>query len=183
MRRHSPLRTALVALAAALALARPQGATRATGAQLPQLAPPSTAHLAIATSVGSADAAPGKPLVLILDITPRPHISVYAPGATDYLPIALKLTPQPGVLVRQPMYPPAELVFFESLNERVKVYQKPFRIRQDLVLDASPKGQALFRTMKTLTVSGTVDYQACDNLMCFRPASIPVSWTIPLRPS
>ena len=30
----------------------------------------------------------------------------------------------------------------------------------------------------TLTVAGIVDYQACDDVICFKPAVLPVTWTV-----
>ena len=34
--------------------------------------------------------------------------------------------------------------------------------------------------LDALTVSGTLDYQACDDRLCFTPVSIPVSFTLDL---
>jgi hypothetical protein len=31
-------------------------------------------------------------------------------------------------------------------------------------------------------VTAAFDYQACDDKECFNPASVPLSWTLPLRP-
>jgi hypothetical protein len=35
--------------------------------------------------------------------------------------------------------------------------------------------------MKTLTIDATLDYQACDDAVCFVPASVPVSFTVQVR--
>ena len=53
---------------------------------------------------------------------------------------------------------------------------------QELVLDASPQAQAALRGKDTLTVNGTLEYQACDDQICFNPASVPLSWTLSLPP-
>ena len=34
----------------------------------------------------------------------------------------------------------------------------------------------------TLTIKGTLRYQACDDKVCYLPQSIPLSWTVGLRP-
>jgi hypothetical protein len=34
----------------------------------------------------------------------------------------------------------------------------------------------------TLTISGTFEYQACDDKVCFAPQSIPLNWTIGVKP-
>jgi hypothetical protein len=51
---------------------------------------------------------------------------------------------------------------------------------QQVILEGTPQAQAALRGKATLT--GTLDYQACDDKQCFTPASIPVSWTLALRP-
>ena len=38
------------------------------------------------------------------------------------------------------------------------------------------------RERTSITVSGTLDYQACDDKVCYNPASVPVSWTFDLKP-
>ena len=34
----------------------------------------------------------------------------------------------------------------------------------------------------TLTLRGTLDYQACDDSICYNPVSVPLSWTVTLTP-
>ena len=33
-----------------------------------------------------------------------------------------------------------------------------------------------------MAISGMLNYQACDDKVCFNPQSVPLSWTISLRP-
>ena len=75
---------------------------------------------------------------LVLD-RPARGIHVYAPSVTGYKPIALSVQPQPGLLTRGTLYPPSEDYRFKPLNEHVQVYQRPFRIVQDVLIDASPQ--------------------------------------------
>ncbi len=35
---------------------------------------------------------------------------------------------------------------------------------------------------ETLTITGTLHYQACDDTVCYRPVDVPVTWTIKLEP-
>ena len=56
--------------------------------------------------------APGTRFSLVLDVTPRPLMHVYAPGVTGYKPIALTIQPQAGLLVRDVRYPKAEDLCF-----------------------------------------------------------------------
>ncbi len=141
----------------------------------------STAHLDLAASASDRVVAPGTRFSLVLDVTPKAKIHVYAPGAADYQPIALRIDPQPDLIVHPLQYPKSELLFFAPLKETVPVYEKPFRLVQDVTLAASPEAQRRLKDVKTLTITGTVDYQACDDKVCFIPAKVPVSWTLDVR--
>jgi hypothetical protein len=142
----------------------------------------SAPHLEI-TSFGTDQvAAPGTRFSLVLDIKPGPRIHVYAPGVSGYRPIAIRIEPQPGVIVGQTHYPASEIYFFKPLNERVPVFQRPFRIVQDVMLDPSREGEAVLKGKESLMISGTLDYQACDDKVCFNPQSVPLSWTVAVKP-
>ena len=82
---------------------------------------------------------------------------VYAPGASGYKPVHLELAPQPGVVLRAVQFPKAEDYFFKPLNEHVPVYQRPFRLVQDVMLDPSRDGIAALKDVTTLTLTGTLD--------------------------
>ena len=82
---------------------------------------------------------------------------------------------------RSAQFPKPEDYFFKPLNEHVLVYQHPFRIVQDVVLDPSRDGSAALKDVTTLTITGTFDYQACDDKVCFAPQSIPLSWSIDVK--
>jgi len=96
---------------------------------------------------------------------------VYAPDVSGYKSIALTVQPQAG----------AEDYFFEPLNEHVPVYQRPFRVVQDVMLDPSREAAAALRDHKTMTIAATLNYQACDDKLCFNPQSVPLSWTVNVR--
>ena len=106
---------------------------------------------------------------------------VYAPGATGYRPITLTLAPQSWLQIRPAQYPASEIYFFKPLNERVPVFRKPFRIVQDVLVEANPAAQKALQGKESLTLDGTVEYQACDDKICFNPVSLPVTFTIGLK--
>ncbi len=141
----------------------------------------STAHLEITTYPSDAAVAPGNRFSIVVDIQPRSRIHVYAPGAKDYRVIALNIAPQPFVRRLSTKYPASEIYFFKPLNERVPVYQRPFRLVQEVVLEGSADAQAALRGKETVTLTGTLDYQACNDTICFNPVSLPLSWTVSLR--
>jgi len=140
------------------------------------------AHLDVTSYATDQVAAPGTHFSLVLDVTPAARVHVYAPGATGYIPVAITLQPQAGLVVRGARFPKAEDYFFEPLNEHVPVYQHPFRIVQDVMLDPSREAAARLKDMTSLTITGTFEYQACDDKVCFTPQSIPLSWTIGVKP-
>src|SRR5262245_33277860 len=59
--------------------------------------PPNARHLTVATASSTTAVEPGARVSLFVDVSPKPGIHVYAPGATGYLPIALTLNAPPSV--------------------------------------------------------------------------------------
>lgn len=137
-----------------------------------------TDHLEIRTRVSDGIVAPGAPFTLVLDITPRSRMHVYAPGATDYRVIELAMTSMQGVTFRPAQFPPAEIYEFVPLNEHVPVYQKPFQLIQPVMVDAPAAPPA---DGDSLTIKAVLHYQACDDKICFLPVSVPVSWTLKIK--
>jgi DsbC/DsbD-like thiol-disulfide interchange protein len=131
---------------------------------------PKPGHAAILASPAEVNGAAGGKLALFVDVTPKPGIHVYAPGSKDYIPITVKLNAQPEVKLGKVAYPKSETMTF--LDEKVPVFQKPFRLTQDVMVDKSAKPGS------TVVVSGTVNYQACDDRVCYAPESAPVAWTV-----
>jgi hypothetical protein len=137
-----------------------------------------TPHLTMATSASPTAAVPAQPgstIKLFVDVIPDPKVHVYAPGAKDYLPIALEITPSAGVTVGKLTYPKAQDLYFEPLKEHVPVFSVPFRLVQDVAI-----GRAVKRG-QSLIVTGVLKYQACDDTVCFNPVSAPVSWTLTVK--
>jgi hypothetical protein len=134
-----------------------------------------TPHITVATSASTNVVRPGARVSLFVDVMPDPKIHVYAPGAKDYLPISLELAPSSGVKAGKLTYPKSQILNFEPLNDRVPVYRVPFRLTQDLTVNPSAKAG------QKITVIGELKYQACDDAVCFKPASAPVSWTLDVK--
>jgi peroxiredoxin len=142
----------------------------------------SSSHLDLTTYASDQTVAAGNRFALVLDIEPKRGMHVYAPGAIGYRVIALAITPQPFVRIEPVKYPPSEIYHFRPLNERVPVYQKRFTLLQEIVLEGTPQAQAALRGRDRLAVNGTLEYQACDDKLCYNPASLPISWTLSLQP-
>ena len=140
------------------------------------------AHVTVTSYATDEVAAQGTHFSLVLDVTPGPRVHVYAPGANDYKPVKISVDPQAGLVLKSPRYPKSEDYFFKPLKEHVPVYQHPFRIMQDVTLDPSREGTAVLKDVTSLTIKGRFDYQACDDTVCFAPQSVPLSWTIGVKP-
>src|ERR1700730_5373095 len=84
---------------------------------------PKPGHVTVVASPAEVNAAAGGKLALFVDVTPKPNIHVYAPGAEFYIPITVKLTAKPEIKAGKLAYPKSEIMTFA--NEKVPVFQKP----------------------------------------------------------
>lgn len=155
--------------------------------QLDPTAPPGavrseTAHLTVQTSISDAEVAPGKRISIVFDVEPKAHMHVYAPGKHSYQVIAVRLDPQPWLKVDPALYPPSEIFYFKELDERVETYGKRFRLVQDVTILATQEVQKMLSGMASITLSGRLEYQACDDKLCYAPASVPVHFTLAVKP-
>jgi DsbC/DsbD-like thiol-disulfide interchange protein len=141
----------------------------------------STQHLELKAYPSDASVALGTRFSLVLDVTPKQGMHVYAPGAAGYKVIALTITPQPHVRTASLRYPASTTYFFKPLNERVPVYQKPFSLVMEVVPEATAEARKALGAQKELIISGMLEYQACDDMICYNPVSLPLSWKIELH--
>jgi hypothetical protein len=152
-------------------LPRPQGAVLKR----------TTAHLSMEATLSPAVAVVGSRISILVDVVPKRGMHVYAPG-TQYRPIALVLTPSPLFRVHEPVYPEPQTYLFKPLNERVLVYSSPFRLRVDVTLDGTRDQDARMSKPSRVAVTGRLEYQACDDRVCYLPAKIPLEWTVRVEP-
>ena len=141
-----------------------------------------TPHLAVTAAVSDGVVAPGERVSLVFDVTPRPGIHVYAPGKHTYHVVRVTLDPQIWLRAHPTRYPASEIYHFKPLDERVEVYQHAFRLVQDVTILASPEVQKWLAGQSSVKITGRLEYQACDDKLCYSPQTVPVSWTVPLRP-
>ena len=140
-----------------------------------------TAHLTMAGSISDAVAAPGERLAVVVSVTPKPGMHLYAPGKHDYQVVQLTIDPQPWLRLHAIVYPASQIYHFKPLNERVEVFMKPFEIRRDVTILATPDVQKLLAGLTAVTITGALEYQACDDKVCFNPARVPISFTVALK--
>jgi len=157
-----------------------RGGTSGTPVQATQV---STQHVDVRTYPSDASVALGTRFSVALDVTPKRGMHVYAPGATAYRVITLNITPQPHVRAMPVRYPASEIYHFVPLDERVPVYQKPFTLLVELVPEATAEARKAMSGRNELVVTGTLEYQACDDKLCYNPVSLPLSWKVALTPN
>jgi hypothetical protein len=115
--------------------------------------------------------APGARVRLRVKVVPREGLRIYAPGERTYQPVTLTLDEAAGVTAGKPVYPRATSDTFEG--EPVRVYSGTFEIAQPVRV-AGPSG-------RTVRVTGTLEYQACDDVMCYRPVKVSLGWDLSVR--
>jgi hypothetical protein len=137
-----------------------------------------TQHLNMSASISDSTIAPGQRVSIVVTITPRRAMHVYAPGKHSYRVVELSIDSQPWLRAHETRYPASEIYHFKPLNESVEVYSKSFRLVRDVTILATPGIQKTLGTMPTVTIGGALEYQACDDKVCYNPARVPVSFTL-----
>lgn len=140
-----------------------------------------TPHLRVDTFATGDVASPGSEFSLVFEITPKPGIHVYAPGKHTYKVVRVTIETNPQLVVHPLVYPASEMYEFVPLKETVPVFQKAFKLAQRVEISAAPEHRAALAKMNSMTIRGTLDYQACDDRLCYPPRSIPVSYTVRIR--
>lgn len=135
-----------------------------------------------ALSTSDAVAAVGHRVTLHVRVTPGPGMHVYAPGQKGYIPIALTLKDDAAFKAHPIRFPGATTYHYKPLNETVQVYSAPFTLSQDVTISLTPDTRARAARGEVLTISGAIEYQACDDAVCYRPETIPVEWKVTLSP-
>ncbi len=141
-----------------------------------------TAHLTLTAYPSDPRVTVGTRLSIAVEIVPNPDIHVYAPGAEQmgYRVVGLTMAPVPHVRFEPVEFPASEIYHFEPLDERVPVYQQPFMLLQEVVVSGAAEVEEALAGLDALTLTGTLDYQACNDELCFDPVSVPLSFTLDL---
>ena len=127
--------------------------------------------------------APGNRFALVVDVEPKPGMHVYAPGDHLYRVVRLRLDAPDYLRVHPLSYPPSEPYHYAPLDETVPVYQQPFRLVQEVTVPMSEETAKLAAAPDgTLVIEGTLEYQACDDEVCYIPAEAPLRWELAWRP-
>lgn len=143
----------------------------------------STAHLELIAYPSNSSVSVGTRFSIAVQVEPNPDMHLYAPGAEDmgYRVVSLRLAPVPYVRFEPVDFPESEIFYFEPLDERVPVYQGPFTLLQEAVVDRSAEAREALGELGALTLTGSFEYQACNDTLCFPPVSIPLTFTLDIE--
>jgi hypothetical protein len=113
--------------------------------------------------------APGAKVEQRLTVTVKKGFHVQANPASepDLIPLRLEMESDCRVRAARPIYPSGKPYRLAGAESDLSIYDGTFEIR--LPLDA-PRGAALGEVM----LKGALLYQACNDRICLRPASVPV---------
>jgi hypothetical protein len=137
-----------------------------------------TPHLQVAWHASASALAAGRPVTVVVEVSPAAGMRVYAPGQLGYTPVSVTFDPAPPAAVGEQKLPrPVEHVFAPT-GERSLVYDRPFRIEVPVSIVRPRKGAP--GLPPAVTLKGTFTYQACDDAICYKPVRVPLSLTLPI---
>ncbi len=104
------------------------------------------------------------------------HVNAHKPNDEYLIPTDLKLSPVPGMTVREIAYPEPVKIVLEGANETLATYGPAFAIDVtiDIAEDVKP-GDYI--------VQGVLQYQACDKKQCYPPNTVSIALPIKVVPA
>jgi hypothetical protein len=140
-------------------------------------------HLQLALEQSDRSGVPGTRFTLAAEVRLPADVHVYAPGTMGYKPIKLVLDEMKEMELKPAIYPQSKILYLPAIKERVPVFEGTFRISQDVKVSSSSEfWGSLGKDGKVFTITGKLEYQACDKTICFVPASVPVKWQVQVFP-
>ncbi|HWZ76409.1 MAG TPA: protein-disulfide reductase DsbD domain-containing protein [Candidatus Sulfotelmatobacter sp.] len=140
-------------------------------------------HLKLALEQSDRTGVPGTRITVYTDVQLPADVHVYAPGTQGYKPVKLVMDPIPDLELSSAVYPASRTLYLPAIKEKVPVYEGTFRISQDVKVSSSSQfWGSLGKDGKIFTLTGKLEYQACDKTMCYVPASVPVKWQLQVFP-
>lgn len=141
-----------------------------------------TRHLSVSSSASTDRVRPGQRIALVLEISLKPGMHVYAPGVEGYIGIEWTMKPNPAVAAHAVQFPPAEKIILPAIGEIVPAYEGDFRLARDITIADQKIVKPLLDANGNLTIEGAFRYQACDDRICYVPQTVPLRWTVHVEP-
>jgi DsbC/DsbD-like thiol-disulfide interchange protein len=129
-------------------------------------------HLRIGLNQSQDSAAPGAKIMLTAQVKLAPGMHVYAPSIKPpYKPIQLTIEPSRSMKISAVRYPEAKKLHLDAIDETVPVYEGSFTLTTEALVSPSAKAG-------DVVINGKLNYQTCDDKICYLPVTIPVTWTV-----
>ncbi len=111
-----------------------------------------TAYLTLTAYPSNPNVTVGTRFSVAVEVEPNPGNHVYAPGAEKmgYRVNGLTMAPVPHVRFERVEFPASEIYHFEPLDERVPVYQQPFMLLQEAVVEGTQQAEAALAATRPL---------------------------------
>jgi AhpC/TSA family/Disulphide bond corrector protein DsbC len=140
-------------------------------------------HLQVALEQSDLTGVPGTRVTLAAEVRLPADVHVYAPGANGYKPVRLVIDPTAQLEFKPASYPEPKVLYLPAIKESVPVFEGTFRISQDVQVNTGSEFWSLLgKDGKIFTISGKLEYQACDKTTCYLPTSVPVKWQLQVLP-
>lgn len=140
-------------------------------------------HFQLALEQSDLTGVPGTRVTISAEVRLPPDVHVYAPGTQGYKPVKLVIGPIQYLEITPAVYPSSKILYLPAIKEMVPVFEGTFRISQDVkVSSSSAFWGSLDKDGRIFTITGKLEYQACDRTMCYVPASVPVKWQLHVYP-
>ena len=133
-----------------------------------------TPHLSFTASLSPDFVRTGGKMSLVVNITPKRRMNVYAPG-NQYRPVTVTLNGNAWLKPGKTVYPKPSIYFFKPLKEQVLVFSDKFTLTTPIAIGTIPA------RMTQVKITGTLSYQACDDRLCYLPQSVPLEWVVPVK--
>jgi DsbC/DsbD-like thiol-disulfide interchange protein len=136
-------------------------------------APASAYAIEVVTVVmpSGVEVKPGADKRIALQVAVRPgyHVQANPVENPSLIPIVLKIDGTQDVSVGEPLYPAPERLRLPGDSQDLVVYDGTFSIGLPLKVGRNA------RAGTTVTLRGTLRYQACDDSHCLFPVTLPVT--------
>ena len=126
--------------------------------------------------------APGERLAIIMKVTPKAGMHLYAPGEHGYQVVGAHARSTAMVATTDhALSTVRDLSLQAAQRERRGLHEAfPAAPRCDATGD-SGGAEAVWRASERSPSREALEYQACDDKVCFNPARVPVSFVVRLR--
>jgi hypothetical protein len=142
-----------------------------------------TPHLQLALEQSDPIGYPGTRVMLVAEVRLPSDVHVYAPGTQGYKPIRLVIDAMREMEFKPAIYPASKTLYLPAIKEKVPVFDGTFRISQDVRVSSSSEfWGSLGKDGKIFTITGKLEYQACDKTICYLPTSVAVKWQLQVLP-